>query len=114
AGGGASPAAPPGSRGGAAACGGGAPDEGPTPPTRHFRVWSAGKAGDRVRIEPRPGRGHVEAAVAGKPCQRRLDKTERRGLAPGGDVAHEPGAPFEAKSPSRWALLTQRTNHVTF
>src|SRR5262245_52682489 len=69
----------------------GVADEGANDLHRHFRVWSAGKAGDRVRIEPRPGRGHVEAAVAGKPCQRRLDKTERRGLAPGGDVAHEPG-----------------------
>src|SRR5262249_59951682 len=94
--------------------GGGGREGGRCAPPRPFRVGWAGKAGDRVRIEPRPGRGHVEAAVAGKPCQRRLDKTERRGLAPGGDVAHEPAAPFEAKSPSRWALLTQRTNHVTF
>src|SRR5262249_29834076 len=92
----------------------GVADEGTDDLHRHFRIRASGKDGDRVRIEPRPRRGQVEAAVAVKSCQRRLDKTERRGLAPGGNVAHEPGAPFEAKSPSRWALFAQRTHHVTF
>ena len=70
-----------------------AADEGANDFHRYFRVRPAGKAGDRVRIEPRPGCRHVETTVAGKSCQRRLDKTERRGLAPGGNVSHEPGTP---------------------
>jgi hypothetical protein len=55
---------------------------------RHFGIGPAGKTSDRLRIEARPSRGHVKAPVAGKPCQHRVDKTERRGLAPGGDVTH--------------------------
>src|SRR3989442_11504489 len=101
-------------QGGEAATGDGTAEEGKNAPPRHFRIWAAGKAGDRVGIEPRPRRGHVEATVAAKSCQRRLDKTERRSLAPGGNVAHELGAPFEAKSPPRWALFAQRTHCVTF
>ena len=31
----------------------------------HFGVRPSSKSGDRVGIEPRPSRGHVEATVAG-------------------------------------------------
>ena len=54
----------------------------------HFGIGPAGKTSDRICIEARPGRGHVKSAVAGKPREHRVDKTERRGLAPGGDVTH--------------------------
>ncbi len=50
---------------------------------RDFGVWPAGKAGDGLRIEPRPRLGHVKTAVAGKPREHHLDKVERRGLTPG-------------------------------
>ncbi len=55
---------------------------------RHFGVRPASKSGDRVGIEPRPGRGDVEATIAAQPCQHRIGKTERRGFAPRGDVMH--------------------------
>ena len=58
---------------------------------RDFRIGPAGKARDRVGIELRPGRGNVEATVARKPRQGRLDEAERRGLTPGGDIAHGHG-----------------------
>ena len=57
-----------------------------------FRIGPAGKARDRVRVELRQGRGNVEATVARKPRQRRLGKAERRGLTPGGHIAHGLGA----------------------
>ena len=60
---------------------------------RDLRIGPAGKARDRVGVEPRPGLRHVEAAVAGKPGEHHLDETERRGLAPGGDIAHGWGPP---------------------
>src|SRR5262249_7407837 len=86
-------------------------DEGTNDLHRHFRIWAAGKAGDRGGIEPRPGRGHVEAAVAGKSCQRRLDKTERRGLAPSGNVAHERG--LRLRLSRRRAGLHSPNEHTT-
>ncbi len=55
---------------------------------RDFGIGPAGKAGDRLRAELRPGRRHVEAAVAGEPRERHVDKSERRRLAPGGHIAH--------------------------
>ena len=80
-----------------------------------FRIGPAGKARDRVRIELRPSRGNVEAAVARKPCQRRLDEAERRGLTPGGDIAHGPGLRFEAtRPPCAGHRSAQRIDHITY
>ena len=53
---------------------------------RDFGIGTAGKAGDRLRLEPRPGLRHIEAAVAGKTREHGLGKAERRGLAPGRNV----------------------------
>ena len=52
-----------------------------------LRIGPAGQAGDLLGGENRPGIRHIEAAIAGKAGQRHLDEAERRGLAPGGDVA---------------------------
>ena len=59
----------------------------PRPPPRHragrqSRRWSRA---ERLR----PGLRHIEAAVAGEPRERDIHEAERRGLAAGGDVAHE-------------------------
>ncbi len=56
---------------------------------RHFGIGPAGKILDGAGVEPRPGFGHVEAAVAREPRERDLDKTERRSLAAGGYVTHD-------------------------
>ncbi len=64
------------------------PDERTDHLDRDFRIGPAGEPRDGLGIEPRPSRGHVEATVAGKPRKRGLDKAERRGFPPGGDVAH--------------------------
>jgi hypothetical protein len=80
---------------------------------RDFRVGPPSKAGDRLDIEPRPSRGDIQAAVAGKSCQRDLDKAKRRGLTSGGDIEHEPAAPNEAMLPSRRALFAPPSDHIT-
>jgi hypothetical protein len=54
----------------------------------HFRIGAAGERHDRLRLDPRPGLRHVEAAVAGETRKHGLGEAERRGLAPGGDVTH--------------------------
>ena len=56
--------------------GNGIADKRPDDLDRDFRIGPAGKAGDRCGIEPRPGCRHIEAAVAGEPRERRLDKAE--------------------------------------
>ena len=48
-----------------------------------FGIRAAGKAEDGRRFEPRPGLGHIKAAVAGKACEHRFGKLKCRGLAPG-------------------------------
>ena len=70
---------------------------------RDFRVWPAAETRNRVGVELRQGRGNVKATVARKPRQRRLDKAERRGLTPGGHIAHGPGL--------RSRLRRQRAGH---
>ncbi len=55
-----------------------------------FGIGPAGEAGDGLRIEPRPGFRHIEAAVTGKAREHDLQKAERRGFAAGGNVAHDP------------------------
>src|SRR5438874_3483923 len=55
----------------------------------HFGVWFTGEACDLVRLEPRPARRHIKAAVACQSRKRRLDKTDLRSFPPGGDVLHE-------------------------
>jgi hypothetical protein len=77
--------------------GDGIADKRPDDLHRDFGIRPAGKTGDGLGIEPRPSSGHVKAAVAGKPCQHRLSKTERRGLASGGKVMHAPRAPFRGQ-----------------
>ncbi len=62
--------------------GDGAADKRPDHLDRDFGVRPAGKTGDGLGIERRPGLGHVKAAVAGEPREHDLDKIERRGLAP--------------------------------
>ena len=53
---------------------------------RDFGIGAAGKAGDRLRLEPRPSLRHIEAAVAGETREHDLGEAERRGLAPGRNV----------------------------
>jgi hypothetical protein len=48
-----------------------------------FRVGPAGECTDRLRLDARPGFGHIEPAVTGKTREHRLGKAKRRGLAPG-------------------------------
>jgi hypothetical protein len=74
----------------------GAAHEGTDDVGGNFRIGAAGKACDGLRIELWPSCRNVEAAVAGKSCQRDLDEVERGGLTPGGDIAQGPGAPNEA------------------
>jgi hypothetical protein len=50
---------------GEVALGDGVADERTNDLHRYLSIGSAGKAGDRLRIEPRPSRGHVEPAVTG-------------------------------------------------
>jgi hypothetical protein len=69
--------------------GDGVSDEGPDHFHRHFGIRPAGKGGDFLRAQLRPGFRHIEAAVAGETREHDLDKAERRGLAPGGNVAHD-------------------------
>ena len=66
--------------------GNGIADERPDHLDRDFRIGAAGKAGDCLRLKPRPGLRHIKAAVAGKAREHGLGKAERRGFAPGGDV----------------------------
>ena len=58
-------------------------DEGPDHLDRDLGVRPAGKAGDGLVHDRRPGFRHVQAAVAGQACQHDLDEIERGGLAPG-------------------------------
>ena len=74
--------------------GDGVADKRPDDLHRDFGIRPAGKTGDGLGIEPRPCGRHVKAAVAGKPGQHGLGKTEGRGLASGGNVMHAPRAPF--------------------
>ena len=55
---------------------------------RDLGIGPAREARDGVAIESRPDFRHVKAAVAGEPGERDVDKAERRGFAPGRDVAH--------------------------
>jgi hypothetical protein len=56
---------------------------------RNLRIGPAREARDGLAIESRPRFGHVKAAIAGEPRERDLHKAERRGFAPGRDVAHQ-------------------------
>jgi hypothetical protein len=47
-----------------------------------FGVRLAGKTGDGLGVQGRPGFRHVEAAVAGEPGQHGANKIELRGFAP--------------------------------
>ena len=64
-------------------------DERPDHLDRHLGVGPPRRSLRSRRLENRPGRGHIEAAVAGEAGEHYLDEAERRGLAPGGDVAHD-------------------------
>ena len=68
--------------------GDGIADERPDHLDRDFGIGTAGEAGDRLRLEARPGLRHIEAAVAGKAREHGLGEAERRGLAPGRDIVH--------------------------
>ena len=63
-------------------------DERPDHLDGNFGIGTAGKGGNRLRLEARPGFRHIEAAVAGKAREHGLGKAERRGLAPGRDIMH--------------------------
>src|SRR6266852_2319120 len=80
---------------------------------RNFGVGATGKARDLTGVELRPGCGDVETPVAGKPRERRLDKAERRGLAPGRDVAHGKLRSRLCR-PSRRTSLARRSDHITY
>ena len=56
-------------------------------------VGPAGEARDRLRLEPRPGLRHIEAAVAGETREHHVGEAEGGGLAPGGDVTHSQQLP---------------------
>ena len=72
---------------------------------RHFRIGAAGEAGNLPLIDPGPGLRHIKPAVAGKAREHGVGKAERRGLAPGGDVAH-------CRLPARLCRpRARRTNH---
>ena len=68
--------------------GNGVADEGPDHLDRHLGIGPAGEFRDVAAIELRPGLRHIEAAVAGEPRERHIDKTERRSLAAGGYITH--------------------------
>ena len=57
---------------------------------RDLGVGPAEEVCDRLGAQLRPGFGHVKAAVPGKPGQHHITETQRRGLAPGRDIAHRP------------------------
>ena len=78
--------------------GDGVADERPHHLDRDLGIGPPGEIRDRARIELGPGLRHIEAAVARKPGQRRLDKVERRSLAPGGDIAH--GLAYSCRRPA--------------
>ena len=63
-------------------------DERPDHLDRHLGIGPPGERRDGFGVEPRPGFRHIEAAVAGEPRERHVDKTERRSLAAGGYVTH--------------------------
>ena len=65
-----------------------AADEGTDDLDGDLGVGPAGKAGDRLRVELRPTHRHVQTAVAREPGERHVDKSERRRLAPGGNIVH--------------------------
>ena len=53
-------------------------------------VGTAGEGGDLFGGELRPLFRHVEPAVGGEARQHRVDKADRRGAPPCGDVPHHP------------------------
>ena len=54
-----------------------------------FGIGPAGKSGNFLRCQSRPCLGHIEATVAGEAGERNIDEAKRRGLATGGNVAHD-------------------------
>jgi hypothetical protein len=74
--------------------GNGVADEWPDHLDRHLGIRAAGETGDGALAQPRPGFRHIEPAVAGETGEHDLDKAKRRGLAPGGNVAHERSLPM--------------------
>ena len=63
-------------------------DERPDDLDGDFGIGPAGEAGDRLRVELRPAHRHEQPAVARQPGERRVDKSERVRLAPGGHILH--------------------------
>src|SRR5262249_16242607 len=63
-------------------------DEGTDHLDRDLRIRFPGKALHRCATESRPMVWHVETPVAGKAREHHIDKIERGGLTPGGDVTH--------------------------
>ena len=53
-------------------------------------IGAAGKSRDLRGVERGPRLRHVQAAVAGEPGEGHVDEAERRSLAAGRDVLHEP------------------------
>ena len=64
-----------------------------------FGIGPAGEAEDGLVVEPRPGFRHIEAAVAGEAREHHVGKAERRGLAPGRDVAQSTAFLAPARTP---------------
>ena len=73
---------------------------------RHVGERLAGKGGDGLGLEPRPGFRHVEPAVACQPGQQGVLKAEFRGFASGADVAQGMGA-FVAVGAMGWRPKAQ-------
>ena len=70
-----------------------------------FGIGPAGKAGDCLRLEPRPDLRHIEAAVAGKASEQYFGKADRWGFAPGGEVSQNQQLPGPARTRGRCKSL---------
>ena len=64
--------------------------EGPDHPGGDLGVGRVGEARDLGGADLWPGLRHIKPAVRREPTQDRIDKAHVRGLAPGGDVTHQP------------------------
>ena len=56
---------------------------------RDFPIGPAKETGDGLARELRPGLGHVETAVAGKPGQHHVTEAQHGGLAPGRNIPRQ-------------------------
>ncbi len=65
-------------------------DEGRNHLAGDLGIGASGEPRDARRVERRPRLRHIKPAIAREPGEGHVDKSERRGLAAGRDVLHEP------------------------